>query len=63
MYDLHDFLIPISINELNEDNDYTDGQLAKHINIYVNELPDITDSDIIFVGINENPSGGIPPNL
>ena len=62
MYDLHDFLIPISINELNEDNDYTDGQLAKHINIYVNELPDITDSDIIFVGINETRGSGLFDN-
>lgn len=59
MYDLHDFLTAISIHELNEDNGYTDGQLAKHMAIYVNELPDITDADIVLVGINETRGSGI----
>ncbi len=59
MYDLYDFLNPVSIHELNEDNGYTDGQLAKHIAVYENELPDITDADIILVGINENRGSGI----
>ena len=58
MYDLHDFLTPIPIHELNDDNGYTDGQLAKHIAIYENELPDITNADIVLVGVNETRGSG-----
>ena len=53
MYDLHEFLNPVTIHNLNDDNGYTDGQLAKHIAVYENELPDITDADIVLVGVNE----------
>ncbi|MGB4843335.1 MAG: formimidoylglutamase [Ferruginibacter sp.] len=59
MYDLHDFLTAIPVHELNDDNGYTDGQLAKHINLYENELPDITDADIVLVGINETRGSGV----
>jgi formiminoglutamase len=59
MYDLHDFLEPVLMSALNGDNGYNDGQLAKHITIYENELPDITGADIILVGINENRGAGI----
>ncbi len=58
MYDLHDFLKPISLHELNEENGYTDGQLAKHIAAYEKELPDITDTDIVLVGIEETRGSG-----
>lgn len=59
MYDLHDFLTAIAVHELNEDNGYTDGQLAKHIAIHENELPDISDTDIVLVGVNETRGSGI----
>jgi formiminoglutamase len=59
MYDLHDFLEPVVISAINGDAGYNDGQLAKHITIYENELPDITDTDIILVGVNENRGAGI----
>ena len=62
MYDLHDFLTPIPIHELNEDNGYTDGQLAKHIAIYEKEIPDITEADIVFVGVNETRGSGFFDN-
>jgi len=58
MYDLHDFLEPISLHEINEDNAYTDGQMAKHIMGYETELPDITDADIVFVGVKETRGNG-----
>ncbi len=58
MYDLHDFLTPISVHELNDDTGYTDGQLAKHIAMYEHELPDITEADIVFVGVNETRGSG-----
>ncbi|WP_462222013.1 formimidoylglutamase [Ferruginibacter sp.] len=53
MYDLHDFLQPVLINTLNGDNGYNDGQFAKNINIYQTELPDITDADMVLVGVTE----------
>jgi formiminoglutamase len=59
MYDLHDFLEPVVMATINGDNGYNDGQLAKHITVYENELPDITDADIILVGVNENRGAGI----
>ena len=59
MYDLHDFLTAIPVHELNDDNGYTDGQLAKHIAIYETELPDITNADIVLVGINETRGSGL----
>jgi formiminoglutamase len=59
MYDLHDFLEPVLMTTINGDNGYNDGQLAKHITIYENELPDITNADIILVGVNENRGAGI----
>jgi formiminoglutamase len=59
MYDLHDFLEPVLITTINGDNGYNDGQLAKHITIYQNELPDITDADVILLGVDENRGAGI----
>ncbi len=58
MYDLQDFLTTIPVHELNDDKGYTDGQLAKHIAIYENQLPDITEADIVFVGVNETRGSG-----
>ena len=60
MYDLHDFLEPVAIHELNGDNGYNDGQLAKHITIYESALPDIINADIILVGVAETRGNGIP---
>lgn len=57
MYDLHDFLLPINISAINDDNGYNDGQLAKHITIYEEEIPDLTDVDIVFLGAGESRGG------
>ncbi len=59
MYDLHDFLEPVVMSSINGDNGYNDGQLAKHITVYENELPDITNADIVLLGVNENRGAGI----
>ena len=59
MYDLHDFLLPIDIHALNEDSGYNDGQLAKHVMGYDNEIPDVSAADIVLVGIGETRGGGI----
>jgi formiminoglutamase len=59
MYDLHDFLEPVAVHELNGDEGYNDGQLAKHIAVYENELPDITNSDIVLIGVTEARGSGV----
>ncbi len=53
MYDLHDFLEPVNMHELNEDEGYNDGQLARHIAVYHTELPAVEEADIIIVGVRE----------
>lgn len=58
MYDLHDFLSPINIHSLNDDQGYNDGQLAKHILINDGEMPDLEEIDIVLVGVSESRGGG-----
>jgi formiminoglutamase len=59
MYDLQDFLSPIDIHSLNEDDGYNDGQFAKHIAVYETELPDVTNADIVIVGVDEYRGMGV----
>ena len=59
MYDLHDFLEPVIVEQLNGDGGFNDGQLAKHISIYETELPDVTNADIVLVGIAESRGNGV----
>ncbi|MGG9970574.1 formimidoylglutamase [Ferruginibacter sp. SUN002] len=58
MYDLHDFLLPIHISGINDDNGYNDGQLAKHISIYEDAMPDVSEMDIVLVGVGEARGSG-----
>ena len=53
MQDLQDFLEPVSPGRINNDDGYTDGQLARHMLIYENEFPDISGCSIVFVGVQE----------
>ncbi len=53
MFDLHDFLEPIGLDVINHDAGYNDGQMAKNILVYEDEIPDITDADIVIVGAGE----------
>jgi len=50
---IYDFLVPISKAQLNDDEGYSDGQLGLHIDVYEEELPNIDNADIVFVGITE----------
>lgn len=58
MYDLHDYLLPINIHSLNEDEGYNDGQLAKHILINEGEIPSLDGVDIVLLGIGETRGSG-----
>ncbi len=59
MYDLHEYLLPVNIAELNNDKGYNDSQLVNFIKIYENEIPELADTDIVIVGINEFRGEGI----
>ncbi len=54
MQDLTDFLDPLQIDLLMDDNGLTDGQIGKHIRIYDSEFPSLESIDIVFIGIPEN---------
>lgn len=58
MYDLHDYLLPINIHSLNEDEGYNDGQIAKHILINEGEIPSLDGVDIVLLGIGETRGSG-----
>jgi len=53
MYDLHEFLAPINVAQLTDDNAFNDLQFASIIKIYENEFPDLEGIDIVLVGVNE----------
>jgi arginase family enzyme len=59
MQDLIDFLHPVSMHEFLDNNDYTDGQFAKHISIFETEMPDLNKIDIVLVGTGEMRGSGI----
>ena len=58
MQDLIDFLLPVSLSEISEDVGYTDGQLGKHVLMFESHIPDVSDVDVVIVGINEWRGGG-----
>jgi formiminoglutamase len=57
-FNLTDFLIPVNLAELSEDQLYHDGQIGKTIAVYENDFPEIFDADIILVGCNEQRGNG-----
>ena len=58
MDDLMDFMEPVSIDELTEDNGVTDGQIAKHISILDTDMPEIESMDLVLVGAPEMRGSG-----
>lgn len=58
MYDLHDFVSPINIHQINDDMGFNDGQLGKHIAVHEGQMPDLQSADIILLGAPESRGGG-----
>jgi len=54
MFDLHDFLEPINFYGSAIEVGYNDGQLGRYITAYKDEMPDLTEIDIVLVGIGES---------
>lgn len=59
---LSDFLSPVNIHLISNDEGYRDGQLGKLIQVYDEQLPDIEDADIIVVGCGEQRGCGVDKN-
>lgn len=57
-----DFLEPINIYELSNDEGFKDTQLGRHIEVFEEELPDITNADIVLVGCGETRGTGASYN-
>lgn len=54
MYDLTDFMIPVNVAEILGDEDLNDRQMGNIISIHDTSMPDITEADIVLIGINEH---------
>jgi len=58
---ISDFLEPISLSQLSQDQGYRDGQIGKLIDVYDETFPDVYNADLVLVGCEEE--RGIGPNL
>ncbi|MEY3539409.1 MAG: hypothetical protein RL188_826 [Bacteroidota bacterium] len=59
---IQDFVEPINLSYLSKDEGYRDTQLGKHIKSYENQLPDISDADIVLIGAGECRGAGFALN-
>lgn len=55
-----DFLAPVNIDELSEDEGYKETQLGKHILVNDTFFPDLQQADLVIVGFGENRGMKIP---
>jgi len=58
MQDLADFLEPVSPDFISNDEGFTDGQIGHHIELFKEDLPDLTDINIVFIGVDETRGSG-----
>lgn len=59
-YSLTEFLEPIHLSLLSNDESYREGQIGSFINLYEHEFPDLEDTSIVFVGCNDQRGSGLP---
>lgn len=53
-----DFLSPISLSEISDDEGYKDGQLGRSIHVYEEEFPDLDEAGLVLVGCGEQRGSG-----
>jgi formiminoglutamase len=53
MQDFYDFLEPISLAHISEDEGYVDGQIGKHILTHESAYFDIDNASIVIIGVTE----------
>ncbi len=54
-----DFLEPVNRFQLSDDQGYKDTQLGRHISVYEEEFPDISNADFVIVGCSEMRGEGV----
>jgi formiminoglutamase len=54
-----DFLDPVNIARLSNDEGFKDTQLGRHIAVYEESLPDLTDIDMVLIGCGEMRGAGM----
>jgi formiminoglutamase len=50
---ISDFLNPINLSEISQDQGYRDGQIGKVIEVYDEYFPDLYEADLVIVGCEE----------
>lgn len=58
-FNIADFLSPVNLAELSEDEGYKDGQMGRIIKVYDDEFPDLDDAALVIVGCGEQRGSGI----
>jgi formiminoglutamase len=58
LFNLSDFLEPINIYSISNDEKYSGGQIGSNILLYEDEIPDIEQADIVIIGCNEERGSG-----
>jgi len=53
IYDLHQYLSPLNVAEISGDAAYNDSQLGSVIKINEEDIPDLSNVNIVIVGVNE----------
>jgi formiminoglutamase len=53
LFSIADFVEPVNIGMISDDEGYKDGQFATHIQIFETGMPDLSGSDIIIIGCPE----------
>ncbi|HVZ25673.1 MAG TPA: formimidoylglutamase [Sediminibacterium sp.] len=56
---LSDFLDPVNMSQLSEDEGYRDSQLGKHVLAYETEIPDLVNTDLVIIGCDEMRGAGL----
>jgi arginase family enzyme len=56
---LSDFLLPVNLHEISDNEHYKDGQIGNTINIYAESFPDLDEADIVIVGCGEQRGSGL----
>ena len=61
LYSLHilDYLDPVNIHEISNDEEYKDGQVGKLISVYEEDFPDLSQADLILVGCRKKEVPGV----
>jgi formiminoglutamase len=59
LHTIIDFLEPINIYELSNDEGYRDTQLGQHIAVYEEEFPEMENIDLVIVGCGEMRGAGM----